>query len=277
MRAWPCGTDGPNPVTISSMGLVATLVMAFITTGGIVIAADTAAAVKGESPGFVEIQKVCRIGPASYVAIAGSMGRSTFSGTSAEGIDRVREQCQALATIQGLSVAERAERVADALVKFANETSVPVTIHPDGSVAAVLAAGFDGATPRIVGYSVRASPSSPPGPPFFKAGPLDLPDCYVMAGDTDAANALRSVPPSPIFPRSLVESPYVKSAVDGRTAPCTLPMTAAKRFFELAVQASFDYAADFKMTPGQINWPIDVVVIRPDGTIEVEHHDQQPP
>jgi hypothetical protein len=251
--------------------LVGTLVGIFVTSSGILLAADTAVT-RSTTPATIAFERKIEItGDRSGAVFTGSAGwegraglaRADFRGVFREASARLR---RATAT----PVAAQAETLAAALRREAESNTFPglTASFPDGNVLTVLVAGYDGDRPEIHYARIRIAGGTARAAPSFVVQTERVSHCWLLAGKPEAALGL--IDDDPRLPASLRRQPSVVILRDKRGCqkPLTEPPTRA--FFLLAVEATAGHGPKFGIPPGAIGGDVDVLRITASGAEPIE-------
>jgi hypothetical protein len=227
----------------------------FVTVSGIVFGADTATKPRGSSDFEVSSDaKFTACGARAYAGLTGSSSviiESPTSTTQHFALDAVREACKEELTRQpDLPVRALTELIGKAIVRYVESTypkEFRSTLETSDGMTLIVA-GFDGAQPVIAGLNVKIREP-------LATAPRVGTSCSAYSGEVGPASALRRRL-GPI-PRLLSDRPEVNAVRSCIASKPLLTPDQARAYFRLAVDASLDYASDFKLERGVIDWPID--------------------
>ena len=229
--------------------ILGTLVGVFLTTAGIILAADTAVTgLKGGAPLTPEM-KIARTGPRSGAALLGAFWWSSGP-VRADFMTVFRRHSEQLERDGGVSLDRQLERLLTALHREAVTNIIPNLLqhYPDRVVLRVIVVGYDGTTPYRREGQVGLDPRGNLQLARGDKTRLDTPPCFrVMAADGVIDMALdllldpQSGEPSLSGMRGLVER------------PCRLPSADATRaFFQTAVNEAEAKASLLNIPPGSV-------------------------
>jgi hypothetical protein len=252
-----------------------TLIGAFITLGSIVLAADTATVKLSTREPLAPTVKIEQTGPRSGAAMNGNYNWFGDMNADFEAVFR-RVSADLRSERDVVPIAEQARRFGEALRREAEQQAKPgideMLRSRDGEVLTVTVVGFDGNQPVALGATVALDTAQPiPERIAFTVQYESFfpPSCIFFAGAIQAARALAlNDSTAPVDVRT---DPSVRR-VQRKYRNCLQSINPddATRFFEFAVEASIDQGAEFEISPGTIDWPIDVLVIPSSGTARLE-------
>jgi hypothetical protein len=255
--------------------LLSTLIAVFLTPQGIVVGADTA----GHLPdGRTLMRQKIRVCGSQMVA--GLYGNTAILSPQPNGSvamfdpqQIIEERCKSVQVGQSMQMV--AMEVARALAQDATERRLPERpgVEPSGFLQGLILAGYEGdqAVAYIAQIGIDATATDFSVREFQRVRI----QCFVLAAETAAANALRNGDGR--IPRAVRERPEVAAirAASKSVPPCSqLSRADAEGFFGLAVDVSHDFAAEFDIRPGRVNWPIDLTLVRPNGTEPVRRKEK---
>jgi hypothetical protein len=235
------------------------LIGVFVTVSGIVVGSDTALRERG-SPDFAiaSAPKFTACGPSAYAGLTGITRWIVSDGSSKtefHAIDAVKEVCdQQSRNGQKPSLRSVAEEIRSALVRYveANYPREGRKLLQRTDEQRLVIAGLENGIAVIYSVSISLARN-------VASGVETLTGCKFFIGEAAAALALgqgRSPIPAPLTQRPdvvAVRSCNNLSADDARAS------------FRLAVDVSRDYAFEFGLQRGVVNWPIDFGYLDKDG------------
>jgi hypothetical protein len=244
------------------------LIGVFVTVSGIVVGSDTALRERG-SPDFTvaSAPKFTSCGPNAYAGLTGITRWIVHDATSNktfDAIDVVKEICER-ESLKKPDTALRAVagRIGSALARYVEENypkeSRSVLVRTDEQRLVV--AGLENGKAVIYSLSVSLSRSR-------VTAVESLTGCKFLIGETAAALALgqgRAPIPSRLSQRSEVAAVQSCNSVTADDARAT---------FRLAVEVSRDYALEFGLQRGVVNWPIDFGFVDQDGVHPIVREDR---
>jgi hypothetical protein len=271
----PCGAARRRPPEGGAdrplIHLIGTLVGIFVTSSGILLAADTAV-VRSANPATSAFERKLEItGDRSGAVFTGSAGWEARDGRARADFRGVfRDASARLRRAGATPVAVQAETLAAALRREAESNVFPelAASFPDGDVLTVLVAGYDGDRPAIHYARIRIAGGSSRAAPSFVVQAERVSHCWLLAGKPEAALGL--LDDDPRLPGSLRQQPSVLTlrAQRGCQAPLAEPPTRA--FFLLAVDATAGHGPRFGIPPGAIGGDVDVLRITAAGVEPIE-------
>jgi hypothetical protein len=246
----------------------------FVTVSGIVVGADTATRPRGTSDfGVSSDAKFTVCGTRAYAGLTGTFSviiESDTSTTQYFALDAVRKACEEeLSKQPDLPVRTLTELIGKAIVRYVASTYTKEfrsTLDASDGMTLIVA-GFDGAQPVIAGLNVKIREP-------LAAAPRVGTTCSAYAGEVGPASALRRRQ-API-PRRLSDRPEVVAVRTCNGRKPLLSPDQARAYFRLAVDTSLDFASDFHLERGVINWPIDFGFVTPNGAAPIVR-EQKPP
>jgi hypothetical protein len=245
--------------------LFSTLIAVFVTSSGVLIGSDTA--VVGKNRNSVDVvKKTCQVGPTSVAGISGTTGwyvRTTLVDLTA----KLQIECERLKLLPELTIDQRAQELADALVQFARTSGPPVrgtlTTSNTGTLVQIVVAGLESGAPRIVAtgldYARRA---------FTPKTSAVFDGCFIFMGYADVPRGL--LRESPLLPVPEAARSAVAEVRQQRAPRCTVSPSSARAFFELAVDMSREHAGAIGIPTNSINRPLYFEEIVPDGELHTE-------
>jgi hypothetical protein len=255
---------------LSGIAIIASLVAVFLTPEGILVGSDTATR---SNSAFSTKTKIVRCGPQIVVGLTGRIGWTLNGGVSVDSLLVITDACRELAKDPERPFLEQARRVARSLADSANKffPQAQETPDRDGTLQRLIVTGYSGGRPAVVATQI----SRPPGSKLFDFHEFrDLSSgCVNAIGETGPGLALTEGRAS--IPERLMKLPEV-DVVRAARPPCSLlTVEQAKAFFRLAVDVSYEYAAEFGIERGIINWPIEFTIIRPPQSEPIRREEKQ--
>jgi hypothetical protein len=235
------------------------LIGVFVTVSGIVVGSDTALRERG-SPDFAiaSAPKFTACGRSAYAGLTGITHWIVGDGSSQKvfhSINVVKEVCdQESLNGQKRSLRSVATNIRSALVRYveANYPKEGRKLLQATDEQRLVVAGLENGIAVIYSVSISLARNA--------AGGVDtLTGCKFFVGEADAALALGQGR-SPI-PATLTQRPEVVAVRSCNN----LSAEDARASFRLAVDVSRDYAFEFGLQRGVVNWPIDFGYVDKDG------------
>ena len=235
------------------------LIGVFVTVSGIVIGADTALRERGTTDFTVaSAPKFAVCGPAAYAGMTGITRWIVDDGTAKtmhDAMNVVRDTCES-EFLKRPDVPLRivVERIGRALVRYlaANYPKEARALLSKTDEQRLIVAGLDGGKAVIHSLSVSLTRN-------VATIVETIAGCKFLIGETDAVVALtqrRAPIPSALSDRKEVLA--VRTCND-------LTAEDARTMFRLGVDVSRDYASDFGLPRGVVNWPVDFGLVDAQG------------
>jgi hypothetical protein len=235
------------------------LIGVFVTVSGIVVGADTAVRQRGTTDFAVtSAPKFTACGQSVYAGVTGITRWIVEDGATSRvfnTIDAVNETCESEFRKQpDLPLRTLTERIGRALVRHvgANYPKEARALLRATDEQRLIVTGLENGKAVIysLGVSLRRN---------LATIVEKVTGCKLLIGETDAVVAL-TLGRAPI-PSPLIERPEV-----GAVRSCTnVSADDARAMFRLAVDVSRDFASNFGLDSGVVNWPIDFGFIDSDG------------
>jgi hypothetical protein len=239
-------------------GVDVSLIGVFVTVSGIVVGADTAVRQRGTTDFAVaSAPKFTGCGQNAYAGLTGITRWIVEDGASNRvynAIDAVNDTCDGeLRRQPDLPLRTLTERIGRALSRHvgANYPSEARALLRTTDEQRLIVAGMENGKPVIYSLSLSLRRN-------VATAVETVSGCKFLIGETDAAAALTQER-APLA--SLAQRPEVAAV---RTCN-NVTADDAKTMFRLAVDVSRDYALDFGLDSGVVNWPIDFGFIDGDG------------
>jgi hypothetical protein len=246
---------------------IGSLVGIFITSAGIIVAADTAET-QTAHPGLVtSTRKIEMTGNRSAVAITGNKGWQVVTRDSkrivADLHGAVRQVAAELRKARTMPVAVQVERLVAAVKSEAKSKVFPdmQAAFSDGDVLNVIVAGYDAAAPAIRYAKLRLDKTLPGTPTrlVVERGPEG--GCWLLAGYRQVALGL--IDNNAKLPVALNGAPSVLALRRFRNCDGVLSDPHARQFFLTAVDATVAYGAAFGIPNGSVGGDVDILRITP--------------
>jgi hypothetical protein len=245
--------------------VVGTLVGVFVTSSGIMLAADTAVTRSATAGGVVFERKLEVTGERSGAVFTGSAGWEVKS-RAANFRAVFREASAQLRRAGAGPVATQVETLIGALRREAESNVFPgiAASFPDGDVLTVLVAGYDGPRPEVQYARLRIERRAS----SFSVQTHRVSHCWILAGKPEAALGL--IDDDARLPAALRRQSPVVVLRDRRGCQESLTETQARDFFLVAVDATAVHGVKFGIPAGSVGGDVDVLRISPAGAVTVE-------
>jgi hypothetical protein len=245
----------------------------FVTSSGILLAADTAVT-RAARPATVTFERKIEItGDRSGAVFTGSAGWEARSGAHLARADFRGVFREVSAELRRASVAPVAVQVATlaAALKREAETNAFAGLassFPEGDVLTVLVAGYDGGQHEIHYARIRIAGGTTAATPGFVVQAERVSHCWLLAGKPEAALGL--IDDDPRLPASLRGQPSVVALRGKRGCHEPLTETPTREFFMIAVDATAGHGVKFGIPAGAIGGDVDVLRITGAGAGPIE-------
>jgi hypothetical protein len=235
------------------------LIGVFVTVSGIVVGADTALRERGTTDfTTASAPKFAVCGPAAYAGMTGITRWIVDDGTAKtmhDAMTVVRDTCESeFLKRQDVPLRIVVERIGRALVRYlaANYPKEARALLSKTDEQRLIVAGLDGGKAVIHSLSVSLTRN-------VATIVETIAGCKFLIGETDAVVALtqRRAP----IPPALSDR---KEVLAVRTCN-DLTAEGARAMFRLGVDVSRDYASDFGLPRGVVNWPVDFGLVDAQG------------
>ena len=247
--------------------LLGTLIGIFITSSGIIVAADTASTQSARPGRVTSERKIEMTGDHSGAALSGKPGWTaewTGEKVTADLVGVFRAVSVQLRQAKSVPIATQVETLTAALKREAEANVFPAmeAWFPDGDLVTVYVAGYEGSQPVIHYATLHIDLSRRRVPPRFTVRRQQVLECWLLARQN--AVALGLIDSDPRLPESLRSQPSV-AVLQGFKQRCHGPLTEtdARTFFLIALDATIAHGAKFGIPAGVVGGDLDVLRIAP--------------